>query len=82
MFSCMAKELHSSIVPTAHIAVIPDGNRRYSQRVYSWIASLVTNKVVDSLQRLLDLEFGQRSVQELSIFAWSSENWSRPRRTS
>ena len=56
-----------------HIAVIPDGNRRYSRRhLFSGY-----KHSGESLQRLLTWSLS-KGVQELSIFAWSSENWSRP----
>lgn len=74
MFSCMAKE-PLSIIPK-HIAVIPDGNRRYSQRVFMDSVSGYEQSG-DSLQRLLNWSL-DKGIQELSIFAWSSENWSRP----
>lgn len=74
MFACLVKE-PPTIVPK-HIAVIPDGNRRYSKRFFM-------NRVVgykqsgESLQRLIDWSLA-KGIRELSVFAWSSENWSRP----
>ena len=75
MFSCLTKE-PPSIIPN-HIAVIPDGNRRYSQRIFMDSVSGYEQSG-DSLQRLLNWSL-TKGVQELSIFAWSSENWSRPK---
>tara|TARA_B110000091_G_C13802908_1_gene471089 strand:+ start:860 stop:1534 length:675 start_codon:yes stop_codon:yes gene_type:complete len=75
MFSCLTKE-PPSIIPN-HIAVIPDGNRRYSQRIFMDSVSGY-DQSGDSLQRLLNWSL-TKGVQELSIFAWSSENWSRPK---
>lgn len=75
MFSCMVKEL-PSVIPK-HIAVIPDGNRRYSQRIFRNNVSGYEQSG-DSLQRLLNWSL-DKCIQELSIFAWSSENWSRPK---
>lgn len=70
----MAKEL--PVIVPQHIAVIPDGNRRYSQRVFMDSISGYEQSG-QSLERLLAWSLG--SVKELSIFAWSSENWSRPK---
>jgi len=74
MFSCMAKEL--PVIVPQHIAVIPDGNRRYSQRIFMDSISGYEQSG-QSLERLLAWSLG--SVKELSIFAWSCENWSRPK---
>jgi len=70
----MAKEL--PVIVPQHIAVIPDGNRRYSQRIFMDSISGYEQSG-QSLERLLAWSLG--SVKELSIFAWSCENWSRPK---
>ena len=59
-----------------HIAVIPDGNRRYSNRCFSNSISGYKQSG-ESLQCLLNWSLS-KGIRELSIFAWSSENWSRP----
>lgn len=73
MFSCFRKE---PIVYPNHIAVIPDGNRRYARRAFQDAGSSHehTGKALECLvDWCLD-----KGIGELSIFAWSSENWSRP----
>lgn len=59
-----------------HIAVIPDGNRRYSKRLFMNSVSGYKQSG-ESLQRLLNWSLS-KDISELSVFAWSSENWSRP----
>lgn len=60
-----------------HIAVIPDGNRRYSRRFFMNSVSGYKNSG-ESLQRLINWSLA-KGIQELSIYAWSSENWTRPK---
>lgn len=74
MFACLAKEPPTTV--PKHIAVIPDGNRRYSKRFFMNSAAGYKQSG-ESLQRLIDWSLA-KGIQELSIFAWSSENWSRP----
>ena len=74
MFSCLLKE--DPVIIPGHIAVIPDGNRRYSQRLFMNSVSGYKDSSA-SLQRLLNWSLS-KDIKELSVFAWSSENWSRP----
>ena len=74
MFSCLIKE--TSINIPKHIAVIPDGNRRYSRRLFMNSMSGYKDSSA-SLQRLIEWSLA-KGIQELSVFAWSCENWSRP----
>ena len=64
-----------TVIIPQHIAVIPDGNRRYSQRLFMNSMSGYKDSSA-SLQRLIDWSLA-KGIQELSVFAWSSENWSR-----
>ena len=75
MFTCLTKEATVSI--PKHIAVIPDGNRRYSRRFFMNSVTGYKNSG-DSLQRLINWSL-EKGIQELSIYAWSSENWTRPK---
>ncbi len=64
----------SPIVIPKHIAIIPDGNRRFLSKT----GGILYTKSGEVLQNIVDWSL-EKGVQELSIFAWSSENWSRPR---
>ena len=75
MFTCLTKEQPVTI--PKHIAVIPDGNRRYSRRFFMNSVSGYKNSG-ESLQRLINWSLA-KGIQELSIYAWSSENWTRPK---
>lgn len=55
-----------------HLAVIPDGNRRHAQR--RGVSS--HDQSGKALQGLVDWCLAHQ-IAELSVFAWSSENWSR-----
>lgn len=56
-----------------HIAVIPDGNRRFIKKTnnVSFDAS------VKAMRGLIDWCAKNESVYSLSVFCWSSENWRR-----
>jgi len=73
MFSCFEKQ---KLKYPAHVAVIPDGNRRYSQRMFRNTMS-GHQKSTDTLHNLVNWCLNNK-IAELSVFAWSSENWSRP----
>lgn len=76
----MAVRLHScshtmSLVPH-HIAIVMDGNGRWaSKRFLPRVAG--HKQGVDSLRRCVKA-CAQRGVGVLTVFAFSSENWSRP----
>lgn len=74
MFACITKE--PPITIPKHLAVIPDGNRRYSRRLFMNTVSGYNNSG-ESLQRLINWSL-DKGIRELSIYAWSSENWTRP----
>ena len=69
MLACFAnKELN---IPK-HLAIIPDGNRRWAAKNDD---SYEQSKQV--LQQTIEWSL-EKGIQELSLFAWSSENWNRP----
>ena len=62
--------------PPRHVAIVMDGNGRWARRrgmprVYGHKAG------VDNLLRIVRAA-GERGVEYLTVFAFSSENWSRP----
>lgn len=68
MFACF----EGHVDPPSHIAIIPDGNRRWQKKTGG---SYQRSK--DALQSLIEWCL-EKGIKELSTFAWSSENWSRP----
>lgn len=72
----MEKELHNNTIPT-HVAIIMDGNGRWAKK--------------QGLKRVAGHERGTKSVREsiecctefrvknLTLFAFSTENWNRPK---
>lgn len=59
-----------------HVAIVMDGNGRWAkQRFLPRIAG--HKRGVDALKRVVRL-CAQRSIQVLTVFAFSSENWNRP----
>ncbi len=66
---------HANVVPN-HIAIVMDGNGRWaSKRFLPRVAG--HKQGVSSLRRCVEACL-QRGVRVLTIFAFSSENWSRP----
>jgi undecaprenyl diphosphate synthase len=66
---------HDVTVPH-HIAIVMDGNGRWATRRY--LPRVAGHKKgVDAL-RLCVRHCGERGVKVLTVFAFSSENWSRP----
>lgn len=58
-----------------HLAVIPDGNRRYAQKSGSDSSSMGGS--LHAFRELIDWCSATGDVSHLSVFCWSSENWSR-----
>ena len=72
MFLCSKTKCLQYSLPR-HIAVIPDGNRRY-MRKHSLNGMEHSKRALQNLMEwCLEMD-----IPELSLFAWSSENWSRP----
>ncbi len=70
--ACMAQTLAAP----AHIAIVMDGNGRWAKRRF--LPRLAGHKQgVDSLRRCVKA-CAERGVSVLTVFAFSSENWSRP----
>lgn len=64
-----------AVVPR-HIAIVMDGNGRWAQK--RWLPRVAGHKQgVDALRRIVEACI-QRQVAVLTVFAFSSENWSRP----
>lgn len=59
-----------------HIAIIPDGNRRHALSKYR--DKLMGYKFGGSLFAKVIQWASTSNVKELSLYAWSEENWSRP----
>ena len=55
-----------------HLALIPDGNRRWAEKNEEGY-----EKSKQTLQETIQWSL-DKGIRELSIFAWSSENWNRP----
>ncbi len=63
--------------PLEHLAIIMDGNGRWAkQRELPRIAG--HNRGVETVTQIVD-ECVRRGIHYLSLFAFSSENWGRPR---
>ncbi len=72
----MAKTSFSSPATPTHIAIVMDGNGRWAKRrLLPRIAG--HRQGVESLRRCIRA-CAQRGVRVLTVFAFSSENWSRP----
>ena len=72
----MAKTPLTPVVVPAHIAIVMDGNGRWAKRrLLPRIAG--HRQGVESLRRCIRA-CAERGVRVLTVFAFSSENWSRP----
>lgn len=60
-----------------HVAIIMDGNRRWAQKHHLPIAS-GHKKGVETLMNILEAA-AEVGVKVLTVYAFSTENWSRPR---
>ncbi len=64
------------MLPPHHIAIVMDGNGRWASKRF--LPRVVGHKQgIDSLRRCVKA-CAQRGVGVLTVFAFSSENWSRP----
>jgi len=67
--------VHPLQIPN-HVAIVMDGNGRWAQR--RWLPRVAGHKQgVDALRRVVAACL-ERKVRVLTVFAFSSENWSRP----
>ena len=60
-----------------HVAIIMDGNGRWARGARLAARRPVTARASRSVRRCVE-ECAQRSIRFLTMFAFSSENWSRP----
>jgi undecaprenyl diphosphate synthase len=59
-----------------HVAIVMDGNGRWAEK--RWLPRVAGHKQgVDALRRIVEASV-QRGIRVLTVFAFSSENWSRP----
>ena len=59
-----------------HVAIVMDGNGRWAQK--RWLPRVAGHKQgVEALRRVVKASV-ERGLSVLSVFAFSSENWSRP----
>lgn len=72
-----ADEGASNRILPRHIAVIMDGNGRWARR--RGLPRHVGHRSGVKAVRTLVRSCGERGVEHLTLFAFSSENWSRPR---
>ncbi|MCF6210244.1 MAG: isoprenyl transferase [Gammaproteobacteria bacterium] len=69
--------LSASKVPR-HVAIIMDGNGRWAERRH--MLRFTGHKAgVDAVRRVVEVA-GKRGVEVLTLFAFSSENWRRPKK--
>ncbi|MDO9434143.1 polyprenyl diphosphate synthase [Hydrogenophaga sp.] len=76
MVSTTSTLLVASAKPPGHVAIVMDGNGRWAQK--RWLPRVAGHKQgVESLRGVVKACI-ERGVAVLSVFAFSSENWSRP----
>jgi len=68
--------MNTSPAPPCHVAIIMDGNGRWAEK-RGRPRSLGHQAGLKALRKIVE-HCGRRKVAELTIFAFSSENWSRP----
>ena len=59
-----------------HVAIVMDGNGRWATRRY--LPRVAGHKKGMDVLRACVRHCGERGVQVLTVFAFSSENWNRP----
>ncbi|MCB5161649.1 isoprenyl transferase [Marinomonas algarum] len=68
--------IDSAVVP-AHIAIIMDGNNRWAKKKH--LPSIAGHTAGASAVRRVVEAAAKRGIQVLTLFAFSSENWKRPK---
>jgi undecaprenyl diphosphate synthase len=72
------KEIDASRVAPQHVAIIMDGNGRWAQE--RGLSRQAGHRAgTENLRRVIEA-FAERNVRYLTLFAFSTENWKRPRR--
>ncbi|WP_072237746.1 polyprenyl diphosphate synthase, partial [Campylobacter coli] len=59
-----------------HLAVVMDGNRRWA-KAKGFLAKLGYSQGVKTMQKLMEACV-EEGISNLSLFAFSTENWNRP----
>jgi undecaprenyl diphosphate synthase len=76
MFVASSRSVPDALLVPRHIAIIMDGNGRWAkQRFLPRVAG--HKRGVDTVRKLVQASI-ERSVEYLTLFAFSSENWRRP----
>src|SRR6266545_2070106 len=75
-FSSSTREIPSAGEIPRHIAVIMDGNGRWAKKRY--LPRVAGHKQGVETVRRVTRACGERGVEYLTLFAFSSENWRRP----
>lgn len=70
------EELDRSLLPK-HVAIIMDGNSRWAERK-GWPATMGHEAGVRALKEVVNLARGW-GIEVLTVFAFSTENWLRPK---
>ncbi|RLJ05231.1 MAG: hypothetical protein DRP14_02255 [Candidatus Aenigmatarchaeota archaeon] len=60
-----------------HIAIIPDGNRRYAKKMGLSI-DVVYNRAMDKIYEIVEW-CKELKIKTLTVWGFSTENWRRPK---
>lgn len=60
-----------------HLAVVMDGNRRWA-KINGFLEKLGYSQGLKTIQRLMEVCIDEK-IPQLSLFAFSTENWARPK---
>ena len=80
----MNSDLRAGMKPTsatevpAHVAIVMDGNGRWAQK-RNRPRTFGHNAGLKALRKIVE-HAGKTGIRELTVFAFSSENWSRPQK--
>ena len=73
----MSESDHSPIIPK-HVAVVMDGNGRWAKKRF--LPRSAGHRAGVSATRAIVENCDQQGIEALTVFAFSSENWSRPKK--
>ncbi|MDH5387882.1 MAG: isoprenyl transferase [Gammaproteobacteria bacterium] len=73
----MSESDHSSLIPK-HVAVVMDGNGRWAKKRF--LPRSAGHRAGVSATRAIVENCDQQGIEALTVFAFSSENWSRPKK--
>ena len=74
----MVRRSFKNIIPPKHVAIIMDGNNRWTKK-HKLKGYVGHEKGIDSIQNAVDTA-KLFNIKYLTLFSFSSENWSRPKR--